>query len=156
MIYEIGGLSCFNDYWGAWIITVGIIILIGVFAFPIYTYKLFKDKLLLMKMSFLITVIFLVVSFGAWYFTQSRFKDFTPERWQQYPRQRVTMIEDLKKEHNIIGMNKNNVIDLLGEPYETTNGGALKYSFDYGYIEVLFSKGKVTSLYVVDSGRNWK
>lgn len=50
------------------------------------------------------------------------FVKFTSEKWKKYPELRGYMVYDLKRNHNIIGMNKDDAIDLLGKPEETDKG----------------------------------
>lgn len=44
------------------------------------------------------------------------FKDFTPQKWIEYPFQRHYMLKDLTNEHNLIGMTEEELYVLLGSP----------------------------------------
>lgn len=59
------------------------------------------------------------------------FGKFTPEKWEKYPELRGYMFDDLVKNHNIVGMSKDDAIGLLGEPEETDKG--ICYS-DLGFV----------------------
>lgn len=43
-------------------------------------------------------------------------RDFTSEKWKNYPAGRSGMVEDLEKEYDFVGMSKAEVVELLGEP----------------------------------------
>lgn len=44
---------------------------------------------------------------------------FSTERWKKYPENRVDMVDNLLENHDLVGMNKEEVILLLGQPTET-------------------------------------
>lgn len=47
---------------------------------------------------------------------------FTPNRWQQKPEQRQYMLESLEHKYQLVGMSREEVISLLGEPEEAQTG----------------------------------
>ena len=50
-----------------------------------------------------------------------KMETFTPEKWQKYPNFHYMMEEDLEKKYKLIGMKKNEIIELLGEQIEYDN-----------------------------------
>lgn len=54
----------------------------------------------------------------------SYFDTFTESKWknEKYINLRYSMIDDLEKKYNLIGMNKDEVIKILGDPIETKDG----------------------------------
>ena len=78
-----------------------------------------------------------------------RFKDFTPEKWADYPRQRPQMMVSLKEDYAIIGMSRDDIVMLLGEPSDEDES-SLRYYYDrHLYIEFLFSDGKLSDTHTV-------
>ena len=61
------------------------------------------------------------------------FSKFTPDLWDEYPRQRVEMLEDFKQRYINQGITRYELIKLLGEPYETSQN-RIDYSFGTGSI----------------------
>lgn len=54
----------------------------------------------------------------------SYFDTFTESKWKndKYANLRYLMIDDLEKKYNLIGMNKDDVIKILGDPLEAEEG----------------------------------
>lgn len=83
--------------------------------------------------------------------------DFTPEKWKNHPSGRDAMIQDLEEEHNLVGMSKDEIMKLLGEPdnisqflygyetYEYYNHG--EYGIGYRYLVNFDEDGIVTTTY---------
>ena len=66
--------------------------------------------------------------------------DFSTESWQRDKRERCIMFGDLKDNYNVVGMNKNEVVQLLG-PYDEiidNENTIYIYKFDDGYVAVTF------------------
>jgi len=147
--FEKGVITVFYDFYGSWSVWFGLSIACFIFIAPLYLRIFIKKEWYIALFAILMTIIFIL---GALIFlnkTESQFKDFTPEKWKQYPRQRHLMIEDLKFKHNIIGMNSDEVKSILGAPdiiYETR----FSYSFEYGYIDIFFEDNKVRNIEIIN------
>lgn len=75
----------------------------------------------------ILSLLISIVLFIAWQYYQTQ---FTIERWKSSnPQQRGYMLNDLFQKHNLIGLSKNEVLDLLGEGYAQDNDN--KYSWCY-------------------------
>ncbi len=61
--------------------------------------------------------------------------DFTPEKWKKYPMARFEMIDNLEEEHNLVGMTKAEISELLGEPNHISQRlyGYETYEYYYNY-----------------------
>lgn len=81
---------------------------------------------------------------------------YSKDKWIKYANHRYYMLEDLQKEHDLVGLSENEVKNLLGEPakvvdridgyyaYEYSTGG--RYLIDPYVLEIVFLNG--TSTYV--------
>ena len=151
---ENGLFSVFEDFYGSWSIFLGCAIAVMFLMAPVYLRKFIKKnklnkELKISVLSIVFTLVFIVISFGAFYVTAMQFQQFTPEKWLKYPRERYLMVDSLKEEHRIIGMGHDEVIKLLGTPDTKTPAGYLSYSYEYGDIEISFdSNDRVLDTYV--------
>ena len=140
----------------AWTI-VYLLLPIIAFAIPII---LKHRKKLCFKKSILISSIFILlyafIAFGTNYAVHSYLKDFTPAKWEKHQSERHYMLEDMVKEIHFIGMSKENVIDLLGQPnqlYADTDGADLldyyvgSFSIDPTMLTFVFEDNKVVEIY---------
>lgn len=105
--------------------------------------KLMKKR----KYRYLISFLFSLTFFSFYTIetisAQKYISDFTTDKWFAHPQFRFYMIEDLRENHNVIGMNKTEVIQLLGEP-NYQNDSVFSYSLgrngrEFDYINVYFS-----------------
>lgn len=81
--------------------------------------KVFYKSILLSLIGIVIYLIMMIViRVSMTYY----FGNFTPEKWRKYPELRGYMFDDLEKNHKIIGMSKDDAINLLGKPEETDKG----------------------------------
>ncbi len=85
-----------------------------------------KIKMRLLTSVVCATIAGVLISSITYIGTDAYSRDFTPEKWKNYPAGRDAMVEDLEKEHDLVGMTKNEIIELLGEPNHTSQ-------FLYGY-----------------------
>lgn len=147
--FEAGLFSCFNDLYGnKWIFVVLLLTLIALSA-PLYLRLLVKKELYILLLSIIICAGY-ALSVLYWYnLSNNQFKDFTVEKWREFPNQRILMLDDLKECHMIIGMSNDQVISLLGQPDKIIDETYI-YEYDYGYIEVSFGNGLVNSIIATD------
>ena len=153
-ISTIGGLTMFDDYFGAWFLWAALFLSIGVFAAPIYLRKKIHKEYAIALTSLAMSILLVVIGYFAFAFTAAQFEEFTPEKWARYPRQRVGMASSM--EESIKGLNEDQVIELLGEPFRRRDydiGTVLEYTFVYGYIEIWFENHQVDHVHIVDSGK---
>ncbi len=152
-----GGLTMIN------LIPLFIILLLAV---PLYfLFRRFLEKhnilsgrkrtyLLLLSVLLTAVVIYTVFVFGAlqlaFYYPRG---DFTVREWKEDPGNRYTLVDSLLKDHSLIGMTREDVIELLGSDFGES-GSSLFY--DIGYppsivslepdrFYVNFDRGKVIS-----------
>jgi len=96
------------------------------------------------------------LTFGTYYSVDCYLNDFTPEKWEKYPNERYHMLENMTKEINFLGMTKEEVIEILGEPNQpyadTYNADLIDYyvgsfSIDPTMITFVFKDNKVVEVY---------
>ncbi|MCL2671314.1 MAG: hypothetical protein FWF10_04685 [Clostridiales bacterium] len=80
-----------------------------------------------------IAVLLFALLVGTAHLANAYLADFTQEKWQRYPRDRYMMLEDLKKNHDIIGMSTEEVIALLGEPNVKSDKAYTYYCSENSY-----------------------
>ena len=148
-VNKFGLFSVYSDTYGGWIIWFGVIIAVLSLVCPLYLRRLVKKEedatskeLKTSGLSIALTVLFVVLSFGSYFITAMQYSDFTTQKWLDYPRQRVIMIDDLRNNHSIIGMDYEQVIHLLGTPDGVTDYGSLLYSYGTGEIKIDLSREK--------------
>ncbi len=93
---------------------VSLVIVNGVLIFNIVYYRKIKRKLLVLVAC--ATAIGIFITGITFVGITNYSKDFTPEKWKNYPAGRARMIDNLEEEHNLVGMGKGEIIELLGEP----------------------------------------
>ena len=147
--HELAGFTVFEDFYGRWILWLGGILTISAFLSPLYLRLFLKKKLKAALLSFAITIIFVLSSWGLLWFTESQFLEFTPEKWEQYPRQRFMMVEDLEANHGFIGMTADEVVSILGVPDLFSKDRGLRYNYMLGSIIFNTRDGAVVSIAVL-------
>lgn len=61
---------------------------------------------------------------------------FTPQKWIDYPEYRYLMIDSLEQKYEIVGMSKQDITDLLGNPTNINRwNGCYEYFIDSGFID---------------------
>lgn len=140
-----GMFYTFVDAWGEWSVYVGLLLALFVFLSPILFVLLRKRYLnisirLIPALSILITIAFVFVSLTAFFVSAGRFQTFTKEKWEEYPRQRYIMLDDMKENYGIVGMDSDQISNSLGDPNEITAYGSWIYSCDYNFIEITFNE----------------
>ncbi|WP_353094012.1 hypothetical protein [Tissierella praeacuta] len=113
------GMSLFHSRISLYSIT-GVSLPFICFAFIIY--GLFRTSDLTNKkyiyISLILTLLPMIVSFGLLGLNEFGSK-FNHKRWIAEKEKRVWMVDDLLRNHEIIGMDKNDIVELLGEPSDT-------------------------------------
>lgn len=71
---------------------------------------------------------YLVIIIGIFASSRLYFSEFSSYKWQKYPLARHLMLEDLAEEHMLIGMQRSEVLDLLGEGMVKGSGNWTCYS----------------------------
>jgi len=67
-------------------------------------------------------------------FPDPKFKEFSPELWDEYPYERGHMVDDLLEDYDFIGMTKDEVIELLGEKRLVIGERTLRYETSGGLL----------------------
>lgn len=148
--YNYALFTCFEDLYGQWSLWVGLCVAILIALSPIYLRLFIPNKWLVPLIALILSVAFIVVSIGVYQITILQFKEFTPSKWDAYPRQRVVMLDDLCKNYNIIGMSKSEAETILGQPDEVTDNDSIVYSYEFGFIEFFCTDGVISSIDEVD------
>jgi len=121
------------------------------FLLPLFLNVLKKVNLKGMAIKAIICIIYVLVMYLLIKISFLHFNTFSPEKWSNYPRERSSMINDLKDNYHIIGQNKVDIVDLLGEPdYQNSEYGSYIYSFKYGIIEFIFLNEQLTRVGVTN------
>ena len=145
LAFKAGLFSCFNDLYGNKWIFVGLLLTLIALLSPLYVRIVVKKERYIALLSIIICVMYALSVVCCYNFSSNQFKDFTVEKWREYPNQRFLMLDDLKERHMIIGMSNSQVILLLGQPNKIIDNTYI-YEYDYGYIEVVFRDCLVNSI----------
>lgn len=107
---------------------------------PIFLYLIFKDKKSkVLQYSFISLVIYVVLLISIMFSIKSYFSKFSKEKWESTVANRYYMIDDIEKNHNIIGKNKNDIIDLLGNNFtENEENSTIMYEIEYSLVAVKY------------------
>lgn len=143
-IWEFGMLNPFFDLFGQYklewlhyvITSVYVFIYIGVVIYCIFFNHKLKTYAISLLLSLGVLICVVICSVVSYCF----YLDFSTESWQRDKRERCTMFGDLKDNYNVVGMNKNEVVQLLG-PYDEiidNENTIYIYKFDDGYVAVTF------------------
>ncbi len=144
-----GLFSCFMDLYGKMWIVAGLLLTLIALLSPLYLRAFVKKERHVSLLSIIICVSYALIIICWYSFSSNQFKDFTVEKWRKFPNQRILMLDDLKECHMIIGMSKDQVIILLGQPNKVIDNMYI-YEYDYGYIEVSFLNDLVNSITATD------
>ncbi len=144
--WHYGFIAMLYHYWGAWLIIFAIMIMIGLIGSPIYLKHVLSGTWLHIIIPVLCSFIFIFMLFSILIFTHKEFSKFTPKKWNEFPNERVIMANDLKN-HDIIGLNFDNVTKILGEPDEKYSNRYV-YLSDFGEINIIFKENRVISIMV--------
>lgn len=142
------GIFCVLDNWLSYLL-ITLAILSFLFPFVLYGYNQIKRKTInVFFVTFLVTLTFCVISGGSLVLFDTYYSYFTPKKWEDRPSVRNRMIDDLKESHNLMELNKEQVVLLLGEPDERMENDTLFYYYYdcYGKIAIFFKDNKVESV----------
>ena len=112
------------------------------------------------KTTLIVSLIYATVSVGTEFGMREYFTAFSIDMWNNYPVNRYLMIDDLEKNHKIIGMSTEEIQNLLGSPtqHDTIQGnkkaliyGVAKKLFTYEYYAVIYDDNNTVT--ETDTGR---
>lgn len=101
-------------------------------------------------------IIYALISFGTIITINYYLKDFSQDKWAKYQSERYRMLDNMTNKIDFIGMTKEEVIKILGEPdnpYAATDNIDLidyyvgSFSIDPTMITFVFENNKVTEVY---------
>lgn len=106
--------------------------------------------------SIISVLIYVILTFGTIFTVHEFLEDFTSNKWKKYPNERYLMLDDMAEEIKFIGMTKENVIEILGEPTspyaDTEDADLIEYyigafSIDPTMVTFVFENNEVTEVY---------
>ena len=129
-----------NDFSNILFYITHLIIPIIILMMPIIFKFIFKIKFYKsICYSTLIIILYIIILFILTFGIINYFKTFTKEKWinEDWHNFRYLMIEDLEKQYNLIGMNKEEIYQILGEEDRKSNEDdrTLYYSIKNGFFE---------------------
>lgn len=71
--------------------------------------------------------------------TSLNITEFSKEKWQDTPYERVYIVEDLCKKHRLKDMNKDEILDLLGENHCVITDNSITYTLGKKMEDLFFS-----------------
>ena len=156
LVYINGIYFVFTDLFGKWILIFGYLVAIVLMLLPIILsikcYITKSEIRYIFIKSYVATFLFVVLAFASFFLVAGYYRDFTKEKWNEYPNERYIMIDDLIAEHNLLELTPKEVCNLLGEPNECLvydNGELYIYKYGkYGVIHIAFNCGEVRSVSV--------
>ena len=107
--------------------------------------------------------LYAVVSLASMIAPKIYFKSFSAEKWAKNFKVRYMMLDDLKRKYNFIGMTRDEVTAVLGEPikpYADPNGAdIMEYVIDFRGIDptmltLVLDSGRVTEVYTYSEYRS--
>lgn len=146
-----GVFSVFYDLYGKGIIWIGIALAITIVLSPLYLRIFIKQEYVVAGLCLLLTIVFILVATGALNYSEKQFRNFTPELWSEYPNHRMIMVSDLVKNNDIIGMSKEQVVEILGEPDKTSEFGLSYKAGQSGHVFIYLKEGKVKRIDINDN-----
>ena len=103
-----------------------------VFVLPILFRKRIKKYLSLPLAFFVFTLISVILVSIIFVGAKSHISEFSGQKWMDYKRLRIHMIDNLEEEYEIIGKSNKEIIDLLGEPEYLYNTERIVYEYYVG------------------------
>ena len=111
-----------NSSYALFVLTI-IIVPFLFFLFPLFLIKHFNKKPSeSFVISFVSLILYIVILWTYSALIMMYSISFTRENWEKHLELRKYMIAEIEHKYNLVGMNKNEIINLLGEPYETNVG----------------------------------
>lgn len=90
--------------------------------------KIWKYPLCLIISSFVLSVLIFVAVCGGYKY----YGTFSPDKWRNNVDCRYMMIDNMQKKYKIVGMSKQEIIDLLGKPQNILEN-PIRYEYLVGY-----------------------
>ena len=146
-----GVISVFGDAFGKWTEYVGWTLSFLIFLSIVYLRLFCKKKKYVYIISYIATFVFLIVATILLNIGESKFIQFTTDKWINYPERRMLMYFDLSTQYNIEGYSKEELSELLGEPDDITNDNKYVYDDRHGNaVYIQFSENKVSAIYNIE------
>lgn len=146
-----GVLSVFKDTFGEWIFWAGGILGILTFTSIIYLRFFVKKEWQVHLIAYFATILLIVMVLIGLNICSLKYKEFTPEKWIDFPAQRGTMYYDLYEKYDVAGYTTSEIENLLGSPDEISEDGTYFYDDTYGNgVYVKFENGRALYIYYVD------
>lgn len=147
-----GWISVLGDAFGEWIIWVGVILAILIFTSIVYMRCFIKKEWLVHVIAYSATVLWCVMLLIFTNIGNSQFKEFSKEKWRDFPAQRITMYFDLVEKYDVEGYTASKIEDLLGKPDEIDREyDTYVYDDRHGNaVYVKFENDRVFDVYYVD------
>lgn len=127
------------------------------FVVPIIFRKRLKAHCPYPLMLIIFTVLSVIVNSGIYLGITGYLSDYSRKKWDRYENFRIYMIDDLQKEHQLIGKSEEEIIELLGEPARKPDSGPRRFEYYVGdsmidpYVyEIIFNNGIVENTMVVE------
>lgn len=148
-----GTMSVYKDSFGTYIYVIGVICIVIVFCSIFYLRYFIKKEWIIQLIAFMLTFIFLIGSYVLLQVGDSKFVDFSTEKWIKYPQRRLTMYFDLVEKYDINGYSMSQIESLLGKPddikIKSLKHGIEKIIYIYSDLHnnsvyVYFENGKAT------------
>lgn len=127
------------------------------FLLPVMLYLKFKTQYKkIILCSYIALTIFIILLFSIFFGLKSYFSKFSQEKWEKYSANRYYMINDLENSYKVIGKNKQEVIELLGNNYiENTDQSAIMYDIQYSLVSVQYYILYYDNNIVIDTELQW-
>lgn len=107
---------------------------------PILLYFIFKNrKVKVVQYSFISLLVFIILLITTILGVRGYFSKYSKEKWKNNVANRYCMIDDIEKNYNVIGKNKNEVIELLGNNFiENNEDSSIMYEIKYSLVSVQY------------------
>ena len=113
---------------------VGLLYILA-FLVPILLRKRLKGILSMPATFILSTIAAAILAFFALAGARSYISEFSTTKWERNPRLRTYMIEDLETEHAVVGMQADEILELLGDPTESASETVWEYYVGMGFMD---------------------
>ena len=124
---------------------------------PIFLFFVCKNKKSkIMQYSFIILALFIILLISITFGAKIYFSKFSRQKWNNNVANRYCMIDDIEKNYNVIGKNKDEVIDLLGnKSTEGEESSTIMYEIEYSLVAVKYYILYFENNNVVKTAINW-
>lgn len=138
-----GSLSIYEDAFGVWIKYASIIYMILSITSILYLRLFIKKELVIQAVAYLMSIVFIFSGYILLIKGEEKFKDFTTEKWIEYPRRRLTMYFNLVEDYKLIGCTYEEIEELLGTPDAVVDNEYIYNDRSDNFITIYFKNGKV-------------